>query len=342
MTTMPAVVNFAAEPFSVELREIKAPAIGEDDVLLEVGAVSVCGSDLHQWTGQHSWKVDYPVVLGHEFCGTIAQTGARVRGFRDGMRVVSETAAQIDPDSPMTRCALYNLDPSRKGFGYGVDGAMTRLVKVPARCLHRIPDSLDFLHAALTEPCCVAYNAVVHNSSIHPGDRVVVLGPGPIGILCGLVARLRGAMVLMCGLEQDRKRLEVAARCGMEIGIGDPMEWARQSDGLGAEGVIDASGTSSTLKTALAIVRPGGWITKVGWGKEPLQFSMDALVQKNVRLQGSFSHYWPVWERVIRLLSSRQLDVDPLLGGTWPLEQWRAAFETMHRGEILKAVLVPS
>ena len=185
----PAVVNFSSTPHSVELREVSRPEPGADDVILAVEAVGVCGSDLHQWTGSHSWKVNYPVVLGHEFGGRIAELGAGVKGWSEGDLVVSETAAVIDANSPLSRAGLYNLDPTRKGFGYGVDGAMTRFVRVPARCLHRVPTGLAIEHAALTEPCCVAYNAVVNNSRIKPGDRVIVLGPGPIGILCAAVRR---------------------------------------------------------------------------------------------------------------------------------------------------------
>ncbi len=108
---MPALVNYGREPFSVELREVPVPEIGERDVLLRVGAVSVCGSDLHQWRGSASWHVNYPCILGHEFAGTIAQTGARVSNFKEGERVVSETAAVIDESSPLSRTGLYNLDP---------------------------------------------------------------------------------------------------------------------------------------------------------------------------------------------------------------------------------------
>ena len=90
--------------------------------------------------------------------------------FAEGDWVVSETAAEIDPDSPQTRCGQYNLDPRRKGFGYGLDGAMARYVKVPARCLHRLPAGVPAEVAALTEPCCVAYQAVVVNARVRPGD----------------------------------------------------------------------------------------------------------------------------------------------------------------------------
>ena len=341
MSLSPAVVNFSSVPHSVELREIARPEPGEEDVILAVEAVGVCGSDLHQWTASHSWTVNYPVVLGHEFGGRVAAIGARVRGWQEGDRAVSETAAVINADSPLSRRGLYNLDPTRKGFGYGVDGAMTRYVRVPARCLHRVPDGLSMLHAALTEPCCVAYNAVIQQARIAPGDRILVLGPGPIGILCAAMARMAGAQVALVGLERDRVRLEVGRQYGCEVIIGDATEWARARDGLGADGVVDAAGASAALKVALDLVRPAGWISKVGWGPQPLGFSLDPLVAKAVTLQGSFSHNWPIWERVLALMSSGQLNVGPIIGGTWPLAGWHEAFERMHQGGIVKAVLTP-
>jgi alcohol dehydrogenase/L-iditol 2-dehydrogenase len=335
------VVNFAADPYSVELRPIPPARIEPDQVLLEVEAIGVCGSDLHMWADRPSWPVRYPVVLGHEFSGIVRDVGAQVTGWAPGDRAVSETHAIVDPANPMTRRGRYNLDPNRRGFGAGVDGAMRRYVPVPQRILHHLPDNVPFRTAALTEPCCVAYNAVVHNARIELGDRVVVLGPGPIGILCAVMARRCGAEVAVAGLERDAARLRVAHGYGCQTIAGDPTQWANDRDGLGADGVIDAAGVTATLRVALSIVRPGGWITKVGWGADPLGFSLDPLVQKNVTLQGSFSHYWPIWERVIALLASGALDVEPLIGGTWPLEKWQDAFETMHSGQIVKAVLEP-
>lgn len=339
--THPGVVNFAREKHAVELRDMPVPEIGADDVLLEVAAVGVCGSDLHQWTCDHSWPVNYPVVLGHEFGGVISKVGANVRGWKEGDRVVSETAAVIDSANPMSRQGLYNLDPTRKGFGNGVHGAMTRFVRVPTRILHRVPDSLPLEIAALTEPCCVAYNAVVNNGHIRPGDRVVVFGPGPIGLLCAAIARLSGAQVAMVGLERDRVRLDIAKQYGCTPIVDGLSDWVKEGDGLGVDGAIDAAGVSATLKSAMDVVRPNGWISKVGWGPQPLNFSLDPMVQKNITLQGSFSHNWPIWERIIRLLSTGQLNVKPVLGGVWPLAEWHEAFESMHSGKIAKAVLKP-
>lgn len=344
---MYGLVNYAKEPHSVELRELPVPEIGEEDVLFKVHAVSICGSDLHQYTGKQSWPVNYPVVLGHEFAGTIAGLGSRVTGFQLGDRVVSETAAMLPQDSAFIRRGLYNLDPKRLGFGYGVNGAMAPFVKVPVRCLHRVPDALPLEKAALTEPCCVAYNAVCVNSHVRPGDTVAVIGPGPIGLLCAAMAKLCGAgHLLVIGIPADAKRLEVARRMGADTILGahneNVAEWVKNfGDGYGVDLVVDAAGVSASLKLALDIIRPAGQITKVGWGPQPLNFSLDQLVQKAVTLQGSYSHNWPIWEKVLSLLASGKIDVDPILNRIAPLSEWQEAFEEMHSGAIVKGVLQP-
>jgi L-iditol 2-dehydrogenase len=345
---MHGVVNYASPPGSVEIRELPVPQIGEDDVLLAVQAVGVCGSDIHQARGQQSWSVNYPVVLGHEFSGIIAEVGKNVRGYRAGDRVVSETAAVIDVNSPFARRGLYNLDPNRLGFGAGVDGAMTQFAKVPQRILHRIPDHLPFEVAALTEPSCVAFNATCGNARIIPGDAVAVIGPGPIGLLCAAMAKLAGAGdLVVIGIPADLRRLAVAQELGATATLGaqgeDLLAWTGSlRDGYGFDVVIDAAGVSATLKIAMDIVRPAGQICKVGWGPQPLNFSLDPLVKKAVTLQGSFSHNWPIWERVIGLLASGQLNVKPILNRIAPLAEWHQAFESMHSGEIVKAVLLPN
>ncbi len=344
---MLGIVNYSATPHAVELREVPLPEIDEDDVLLAVRGVGVCGSDLHQYHGTHSWKVNYPVVLGHEFAGVVAQAGKRVRAFKEGDRVISETAAVIDPTSPLVRAGSYNLDPNRLGFGYGVNGAMTQFVRVPERCLHHLPDSLSFEKAALTEPCCVAYNATCVNARIRPGDSVVVIGPGPIGLLCALMARLSGANpLIVIGIAADTKRLQVARQIGATHMLGAEGEDVigpikGLGDGYGVDVVIDAAGVSATLHLALELVRPGGHVTKVGWGPQPYGFSLDPLVAKGATLQGSFSHNWPMWEKVIAMLASGQINLDPILNRVAPLAEWQSCFDDMQSGDIVKAVLKP-
>ena len=110
---------------------------------------------------------------------------------------------------------------------------------------------------------------------------------------------------------------------------------------MGVSGVIDATGVSRALFTAMQLVMPGGWITKVGWGPEPFGYSLDLLVQKSITLRGTFSHNYAVWESVLALMAAGRLNLDPLIGGVWPLEEWQAAFDAMHQGKIVKAVLKP-
>jgi L-iditol 2-dehydrogenase len=344
---MIGLVNYSKEPHCVELREVPIPDVGEDEVLFAVQSVGICGSDLHQYSGKQSWHVNYPVILGHEFSGTVARAGARVQGFKEGDRVVSETAAVLPSDSAFIRQGLYNLEPRRLGFGYGVNGAMAQFVKVPARCLHHIPSSLSFERAALTEPCCVAYNAVCRNSRLYPGDTVAVIGPGPIGLLCAIMAKLAGAgHLIVIGIPADTHRLDVAKQLGAETTLGargeDVGEWVKTfGDGYGMDLVIDAAGVSASLKLALDIVRPAGQVTKVGWGPQPLNFSLDQLVQKAVTLQGSYSHNWQIWEKVISLLAGNKLDTSLVLNRISPLAQWREVFDDMHSGKIVKGVLQP-
>ena len=342
---MAAVVQYALKPLSVELREVAVPEPGDGDVILRVDGVGICGSDVHQYHNTQSWTVDVPVILGHEFCGTIAAVGGEVRGFKEGDRVACETAAEIDPHSPLTRAGRYNLDPARRGFGYNVDGAMAEFVRVPSRCLHHLPKGLSPEVAAVAEPCCVAYQAVGVNSRVKAGDIVVILGPGPIGLLSAQVAKLFGAgEVIIAGLERARSRMEIAVKTGATKAVlveevSDLLEG--MGDGLGADLVVDAAGASASLQHALEWVRPAGQVTKVGWGPQPLGFSLDALVRKAVTLQGSFSHTWPVWERVLSLLGSGRLDVAPIVSRVAPLAEWKDCFEGMKQGKLLKAVFKP-
>ena len=347
MKTHAAVVHYALQPHAVELREVPVPEPGEGEVLLEVGGVSVCGSDVHQAHNTHSWPVNVPVVLGHEFGGTVASLGPGVSGFKEGDRVVSETAARICGTCLLCRTGRYNLCPTRKGFGYGLDGAMAQWVRVPARCLHRIPDSLPFDVACLAEPHAVAYQAMCVNSTIKPGDMVVVLGPGPIGLLCARMAALSGAdPLIVAGCTADAARLETARRLGatrtVDLQKENLEEIVRGTRPEGADLVCDATGVSQAINDALRITRPDGQICKVGWSPDAIKVDLNPLVQGNVRLQGSFSHNYPVWERVIHLLDRGTTLPQEIVGMRAPLERWSDAFEAMHDRRVIKSVLLPN
>ena len=265
------VVQYALEPLAVELREVAVPEIGDDGrPAARRGGV---GLRIRRAPGvQHA-------LLAGERAGharpRVRRHGGEGRARRDGVpRRRSRrlrNRRHVCGECMLCRTGCYNLCPTRKGFGYGIDGAMASYVKVPARCLHAIPDTLPFELACLAEPHAVAYNAMCVNSTIRPGDVVVVLGPGPIGLLCARMAALAGAdPLIVVGLTADA----AAARDGdarsarRTSSMPSRKTWSevvRGSAPLGADLVCDASGASRPLELALALARPDGQVTKVGW-----------------------------------------------------------------------------
>lgn len=343
---MDALVKFGREDGNVEIRDIPKPDLKPDQVLLRVKAVGVCGSDIHMWREHHSWEIKLPLVLGHEFSAVVADAGQQVTGFKPGDRVTCETAAQICGRCTYCLAGEYNLCPHRLGYGALADGAFTRFITARPQILHHLPDNVPFEHAALTEPICVAYNALVEKTVIKPGDTVVIQGPGPIGIMALQVARLRGAgTLIMLGTDADVTRLAVAAELGahhtLNVQQDDALALVQSlGEGFGADLVIDCTGVSQALQQSLALVRPNGRITKIGWGPQPLDFNLDPLVGKAVTLQGSFSHTYRTWERVLHLLSTGQINLKPVIGGLYPLAKWQEAFQAMERGDNVKSVVV--
>ncbi len=346
---MDALIKYGREDKNVELRDIpQPPDPAAEQVIVEVGAAGICGSDLHMWRDHQSWAIKLPLVLGHEFCGTVAAVGSAVENFKVGDRVAVETAAEVCGTCAYCHSGDYNQCPHRLGYGALYDGAFTQYVNARQQILHHIPANVTFEQASLTEPICVAYNALVEKTpKVSPGDTVVIQGPGPIGMMALLVAKLRGASeIVMLGTRHDQQRLAVAAEIGAtqthNIDADDPLELIRSlGDGYGADLIVDCSGVSIALKSAMEMVRPNGTITKIGWGPQPLNFNLDPLVQKAVTLQGCFSHLYSTWERALALLSTRQIDLAPIIGGVYPLADWVEAFEQMEAGNNVKSVLVP-
>ena len=343
---MDAVVNTSHEPGSVELREVSDPRAERGEVVMAVEAVGVCGSDVHQWNGKASWLVEPPVILGHEFGGRVVAVGPDVSTDWLERRVVSETAASLPDDSPYLRIGAYNIEPQRRGFGALIDGAMAERVRVPVRCLHRIPDSLPMVMAALTEPLCVAYHATLVRGGVRAGDTVLVIGPGPIGLLSTWLARRAGAgRVLLAGLPQAGPRLTFARQLGAHYSATRADEALQQvrsvGDGYGAHLTIDAAGVTASLTLALDATRNGGVISKVGWGRDPFNASLDPLVAKSIDLRGSFSHTWDTWERCIALLADHWRDLIGLVGWTGPLADWETGFQAFASGQVVKPVILP-
>jgi alcohol dehydrogenase/L-iditol 2-dehydrogenase len=347
MNTMKAVVKYADAPGTTEIRDVPIPEIGKTDVLVDVAYTGVCGTDPHLHKGTSAFKFVRPFILGHEFAGTIVKIGTEVTGFSVGDRVTSETHAEFCGKCALCKQNNYPLCRERKGFGFHVDGAFTKFVKVPERILHRVPENVSLKAASITEPFCVAYKALISNSNISPGDIVVIIGPGAIGILSARLAQLSGAgEIVVIGTEGDEKRLEMAKEFGATVTINssveDPLKRILSfGDGYGADLIVDLAGSSSTLKLCMDAVRPAGQITKIGWGRQPVNFSLDPLISKSVTFKGHFSHTWDVWEKCLTLMGKEMIDLEKIITHELGIDRWEKAFELLETKEAVKVVLKP-
>jgi L-iditol 2-dehydrogenase len=344
---MKAVVKFAKEDGNTEVREVPKPSIEPGEVLVHVKYIGICGSDLHIYHNNVTYQIDYPLILGHEFAGVIEEVASGVENFKVGDRVTVETHAEYCGKCLMCRTNNYHLCRDRKGYGLRVNGAYTSYVKAKERILHHVPENISLKEAALTEPLCVAYNLVIKNIEIVPGDVVMVIGPGPIGILCGKMAQIAGASeVIMVGTDGDELRLNLAKEyCATKIinsSKEDPLLYAKQkNEGYGVDVVIDAAGPAATLKLALEAVRPAGTIGKVAWGPKPINFSLDKILEKSLLLRGTFSHTWDVWEKCLKLMASGQVDLSKLITHELSIEEWKKGFDLVESREGIKVVLKP-
>jgi len=345
--TMKAVVKYDNVANATELREVPVPEIGPNDALVEVAYVGICGTDPHMHRNTVLFDFNCPFILGHEFAGTIVKAGKQISKFKVADRVTSETHADYCGHCSLCCTNNYHLCRERKGFGFHLDGAFTKYVKVPGRILHRVPDNVSLKAASLTEPLCVAYKSVVCNSTVNPGDTVVVIGPGPIGLLCMKMAQFSGAsQIIAIGTEGDDDRLELAKHFGATITINSSKQNALPKimslgDGYGADLIVDTAGSAETLKLSMDAIRPNGQITKIGWGPKPVNLSLDPLIAKSVTLKGHFSHTWDVWEKCLTMMSKGQIDLERLITHELPIDRWQEAFELVENKKAIKVVLIP-
>ncbi len=339
---MKALVNYA--PGKVELREMPKPVPKEGEVLLKVKAVGVCGSDIHQWVGSVSYPVAYPVILGHEFSGIIEEIGEGVHGWKVGQRVTCETSAVICGVCEYCRTGRYHMCPDRKGFGALINGAMAEYIAVREGILHAIPDNFTYEEAALVEPVSVSFNAMFSNSSLLPGDTIIIIGPGPIGMMALQVAKLATpAHLVLCGLKKDAERMKKGFLLGAEKVIYTDEQTPEDilstiGDGLGAHMVVDTVGFTSTQKQAYAWTRPAGTVVKIGWDSRPLGISLDPIIAGNKRIQGTFSHNWPIWERIITLASQGKINLKAA-SEVYSCDDWEQGFKDMQDLKVIKSVI---
>jgi len=342
---MKAFVKTGYQPGDAGVRDVSVVRPGPSEVLLGVASCGVCGSDVHAFRSDPGFEwVTTPVTLGHEFSGIVEEVGPGVTRVSPGDRVVA-VAVQGCGRCETCLSDATQLCPDRVAIGLSRDGGMAEYAVMSEQHLVPVPEGLDLAVAALGEPLSVAVHAVDVRAEIEPGQRVVVSGPGPIGVLCGMLVRHRQAEVLLTGVEQDSaSRLPGAEPVGLRTAnlSEKPLEeHLRDSFGDYAPDVwIESSGSVRALGSALESVRPGGTVGVVGLYAEEMRFSPTDAVRREISLLFSYSCNYADYQTALDLLGTGAIDPDPLLS-KYPLGSAPEAFEAVGQGRIVKAMLLP-
>lgn len=343
---MLAVVKTHRAPGMVEVLEVPMPKLNCNQVLIKVGGCAICGSDVHAYTYDHGYEfLPIPLILGHEFCGTITEVNSGVKGWRVGDRVLVE-ATHYCGFCNQCRMGRTQTCENIQIPGLHKDGAMAEYAAVDSCYLHHLDSRLDFVQGAVVEPTSVAIHGVVDNCKISIGDVVIVSGSGVIGIMAAQVARAMGAgRVIITGIAADEKiRLPQARKLGLET-----LSLANEtlSDGLfritgqaNADVVIDCSGSSEALVTSLEVLRRGGTLSLVGIYSKPTNIFFTTLVRKEISIRTSYSSNWTNYRQAMELLGGGSIQVEPLIK-KYKIENALEGFQDSLEKSVSKAVIIP-
>jgi len=341
--TTKALRKLEPGPGLLDVVETPEPVPGPGQVLIRVRRAGVCGTDIHIWHGLFG-KARPPVTLGHEFAGEVVGLGQGVDEWRLGDRVTVESEAFSCGRCQHCLQGWTNLCSERLAYGYSLDGAFAPLVAVRRDAPHLLPEQVSFEEAALGEPLAVAVHAVMEVSAVAPGQKVLITGPGTIGLIVLQVAKAAGAEVIISGLEADQTRLSLAAELGADHCLRSdrddlPALVQELTGGAGLVLALECSGAAGGLNDCLACLGRRGEVVQVGLFGRPAAVDLDQAVLKEIVLKGSFAHCRSSWDKAVRLLEEKKVSLKPLISGQFALEDWRRAFELFERGTGLKYLL---
>jgi L-iditol 2-dehydrogenase len=328
------VAKTAPGPGNVALTERPEPVARPGHVVLDVTGAGICGTDLHIWDDE--FPSEPPVTMGHELAGVVREVGDGVEGWAPGDRVVSETYFSTCGECEWCRSARPNLCMRRRSIGSREDGAFAPRLLVPAAGLHRIPDRLDGHAASLAEPLACVCHCLLDPRVVHDGERVLVVGPGPVGLLAAQVARASGGAVHVRGTPRDRARLAKAGELGFETSASDDSSLAD------FDVVVECSGAPAGIAFALESAARGGRLVQVGLAGRPVALPFDLVAYRELTVTSGNASTPQSWLRALELVAARAVALEPLVSEVVPLAEWERAFAATRDGSGIKIVLDPS
>jgi L-iditol 2-dehydrogenase len=343
---MKALVLTAYKRF--ELLDVPEPKIGPRDVLIQVKACGICGSDVHGMDGSTGRRRP-PVIMGHEAAGVIAKVGPQVQGWKAGDRVTFDSTIYCGR-CEFCRRGRVNLCDNRRVLGvscadYRQDGAFAQFVAVPEHILYRLPEGLKFERAAMVEALSIALHAV-NRTPRQAGDAVAVFGAGMIGLLVIQVLRLAGAGRIIA-VDIEPEKLALARRLGADetINASDAdaaAEVLRLTGSRGADAAFEVVGVTPTVDAAVRSVRKGGSVTLVGNVSPKVELPLQTSVTRELTLYGSCASSGE-YPACLDLIARGRIDVDALMSAVAPLAEGAAWFDRLYGKErgLMKVILQP-
>lgn len=332
----------------LEYTDFPTPQLKPDEVLLEVKATGICGSDIHGYDGSSGRRIP-PLIMGHETAGVIVEAGGEVSGWHPGERVTCDSTVYCGVCYHCRRGEI-NLCDNRRVLGvstgeYRRHGAFAEYLAVPQRILYRIPDEVAFVQASMVEPLSIAFHAVNINP-IEINDSAVVVGSGMIGLLVIQALRIAGCGQIIA-VDIDPERLAMAQQAGADTGLLSTDNDLQQeilalTEGRGADRAFEVVGITPTIQTAVHSVRKGGSLTLVGNLSAGVELPLQAVVTRELTLYGSCASQGE-YPACLDMLQRGMVEVDSLISATAELAEGAAWFERLYKREpgLMKVILQP-
>lgn len=329
---------------NVQLLEIPEPAIKDNEIKVKIHAAGICGTDLHIIADEY--PANYPVVMGHEYSGTVTEVGSNVDGFQIGDRVVSLTA--VETCGRCTYCyeGLLMLCEKRKSIGSGVNGAFTEYLKVPAHLAFKIPDNVSMEEAVLSEPLACMVRCVIERGSVKAGDDVLISGPGAIGLLTMQLAIASGGKATVLGTSGDLERLKLASELGAsDIIIVDQENTVERMQEItkskGFDVAFECAGAEPSANNCLTLLKKTGLFVQVGLYASSINFDMNLALTKEINITNGYASERTSWVTALKLLEQKKVQTLPLISTVLPLEDWKQGVNMSLNKTAFKVLLKP-
>ena len=342
---MKALVKYGAGEGNVDIRDVAEPTCGDNQVKVEIAYCGVCGTDIHVL---HDTFRNYPpVILGHEFSGTVVEVGKDVIGASIGERIAGLGATAVTcGHCRYCRSGYFIFCSNRRGMGHGVNGAFTHYVVMRPDQIYRIPENFTMEEASMSEPFAAAVQAVTEIATVRAGDTVLISGPGPIGLLCLKLLVSQGIKTIVVGAPGDDDRLDAALRFGAAavVNLGkDKLKnaIATLTGGIGVDVTFECAGVAGSVLGCLESLRPMGQHIQVAICGREIQFPIDLIFYKQLTMSGSVCYTANTWDRMMKIYASGKISFTEMISVKLPISEWRTAFDLCTSKKALKVLMYP-